>query len=198
MLGLAAGAALGGCSGIIGPVPMQLYRLDPPESPAPGPEVRWRLAVAVPDAAQALDTDRIALDRGPSRFDYFAGAAWTDRAPALIQGLLIRRFAQSGRIFAVSRDTDSLRVDYLLRTELRAFEAGYASEGAPPEVAVEIAATLIHMPLRDVAQTTLVRHAALAARNDLEAVVQAFAAATGQSLDALVLWALAAPPPGTA
>jgi cholesterol transport system auxiliary component len=195
---LVAGSAalLAGCGGIIGPVPMQLYRLAPGPDVGELPAVRWRLAIGTPVASAALDTDRIALGRTQDTLDYFAGSAWTDRLPLLWQGLLLQRFEDSGRIAGVARDTEALRADYLLQTELRAFEARYASGGGPPEILVAVEARLIRLPAREIAARLAVEERAPARANALDPIVEAFDGATGAALDRIVAWTLAAPAPG--
>lgn len=194
---LVSGAAvlLAGCSRVIGPTPMQLYRLDPPPAqPADLPTVKWRLAVATPEAIAALDSDRIALARAATVFDYYADAAWTDRAPSLVQALLVRRFEDTGRILAVSRDIDGLRIDYLLETDIREFTARYESSG-PPEIAVRIQAKLIRMPTREIVATLDADQRAAAGSNDVDAVVLAFGQALAAALDQIVAWTLRTPAP---
>ena len=77
---------LAGCSVLPEPRSAQIYRLsakvpDPPGNPIP----HIRLAIDLPNASQSLDTDRIALVQGPTRFDYYADSVWTDRLPVLLQ-----------------------------------------------------------------------------------------------------------------
>jgi cholesterol transport system auxiliary component len=190
----AAASLLAGCGHLIGPVPLELYRLEPPPAPGnAGPPVAWHLALSLPAAPEALDSERLALGRQGAGFDYFANAAWTDQVPPLLQGLLLRRFEESGRIAAVSRDTDSLKADYLLQTEIRDFQAEYASEQGPPEIRVQVAARLVRMPAREIVATLDADHRAPAARNELDAIVAAFAQATGETLDQIVAWTLATP-----
>jgi cholesterol transport system auxiliary component len=194
LLSGAAALSLAGCGHVIGPVTLKLYRLEPVTAPRTLPAVAWRLAVATPEADEAFDTERIALTRGASTLDYFADAAWTDRVPELIQELLIRRFEDSGAIVAVARDTEALRADYLLQTELRDFEARYAGAGAPTVLA-RIEARLVRMPAREIMAHLTVDPSAPAAGDDAESVVQAFDQALGAALDQILAWTLGAPPP---
>jgi cholesterol transport system auxiliary component len=193
LLSTASLVLLGGC-GLVGPVPERLYRLEPPPRAASGlPAVRWRLAVSLPLAAEALDTDRVALGRPEAGFDYFADAAWTDRVPPLVEGLLIRRFEDSGRILAVSRDTDSLASDYLLETEIHDFQADYPSPSGPPTIALRLTARLIRMPSREIIAVREVGQRVPVQRNEIEAIIAGFAVAAEAALDQIVDWTLAAP-----
>lgn len=202
---LAVGTAaclLSGCSaiqaGTFGPGPApQLYVLDPPLPAASGaPKVTWQLAVATPAASAALDTARIALSMSPNTMDYYANAAWQDQAPALVQDFLTRAFQAGGRIVAVSRDSSGVGADYLLESDLRDFEARYASPQGPPEATVGLTCRLMRVSDRRVVAAGHFVQATAAQANTLDAVVTAFDAALAAVLAQAVDWTLAAPPPG--
>ena len=106
--------------------------------------------VDTPIAPAEIDTTRVALTRSPTTIDYFANAAWSDRAPAMVQSLLIESFEQTGKIISVSRDLAVLRADYILMSELRRFEARYENGEAPPTVFVRLFVQLIKMPERTI------------------------------------------------
>jgi cholesterol transport system auxiliary component len=196
---LASGAALtlAGCAGMIGPTAApQLYVLRPHLGPASGAaKVDWALTVALPNAPLSLDTARIALQRSADTMDYYANSAWQDRVPVLVQRALIEGFEKSGKIAAVARDTEGVRADYLLQTDLRAFEARYSSPDGAPEIVVEITARLLRTPGRKIARTLQDRKTAQASANSVPAVVAAFDGATAAAVDAIVAWALNAPAP---
>src|ERR1700680_822734 len=127
---LAAGCAillLGACSGIGNSKGPQLYTLQPlATTTSEAPSLPWQLAVGVPDAPATLDSVRIALSQSATTTDYFANAEWTDRAPIMVQNLLIQSFDNSGKVKAVFRDTATLHTYYVCQTEIRDFEAQYA------------------------------------------------------------------------
>ena len=60
-----------------------------------------RLVVDIPIASESLDTDRIALIRDRTKFDYYANSLWTDRVPLLVQTLLVEAFENDGSIAQV-------------------------------------------------------------------------------------------------
>ena len=192
----AALLALAGCGSLIGPSgpPPQIYRLAPAfPAAAEGASVTWQLSISRPNTAQTLDSERIALARG-AMMDYYADAQWNDTVPRLLQSLLVEAFERSGRIAAVAGESQGLRTDYLLATELRDFDAQYDSGNGAPLVVVDIAAKLIDsrgkvVTARDTHQT------ARASQNSVASVVDAFDQATGAALTDLVAWALQAPPP---
>ena len=199
---LAGGAtiALAGCSGMIGPgAAPQLYVLRPNLGPlADAPSLDWTLTIALPSAPLSLDTARIALQRTPDTMDYYANAAWQDRAPVLVQRALLEAFEKSGKIAAVAGDTEGVRADYLLQTDLRAFEARYPTPDATPEIVVDIVARLLRTPGRKIAATLEDRKTAEAGANSVPAVVAAFDSASAAAVEAIVAWALKAPEPDKA
>ena len=193
-----AALSLSACSGMIGPGPApQLYTLSP-RFPAAGSgsAANWTLSVATPDTVDSLDSQRIALTRPPTQMDYFANAAWTDRAPVLLQGLMIEAYETSGRITSVAREAEGLNADYVLQTDLRDFDAQYDQANAPPNVTVRLEAKLIKYPDRTVVASTQITQQARAAANDMNSIVMAFNQATGAALVQLVNWSLAAPGAG--
>ena len=56
------------------------------------PSVYWQLAVEAPAAAANLNTGRIAIALTPTSTDYYAKAAWTDRAPLMVQTRIVDSF----------------------------------------------------------------------------------------------------------
>jgi len=198
LIAAAGTGLLAGCGSLqLLPQPMapQLYVLRPPIVPPMGAPVRWRLSVGTPDAPASLDTARIALSRSPTTMDYFANAAWNDRAPLLIQRLLIQTFDASGRIVSVDRDTAGLENDYLLETEIRDFEARYETPTGAPRVRIAIQAKLARMPQREIVAGLNATQEAQASANDLDSIVSAFDQAAGAAVAQIAAWTLNAPMP---
>ncbi|MGB8839605.1 MAG: ABC-type transport auxiliary lipoprotein family protein [Aliidongia sp.] len=186
---------LAGCSELGGQRPPQLYRLSARQGEASDlPAVPWQLIVSEPVAQQSLDTARIALTRSPTRLDYFADSAWTDRAPTMVQALIIEAFENSGRIVAIGRFASDLRADYVLQTELRDFEARYdGASTQPPTIEVRLDAKLVKMPDRDIIGNMIFAQEATSARNDVDSIVVAFDEALNQVLGRLVAWTVRLP-----
>ena len=195
IIGTAAAAFVAGCQVLKGPVIPQLYVLRPQVPSSMGPQVRWRLSVATPDAVASLDTPRIALTRSTTTMDYFANAAWTDRVPLLLQRQLIQAFDASGRIVSVDRDTSGLEADYLLSTEIKEFQARYDAPDGPPQIVINIQAKLARMPQRQIATNLNVTQQVGATANNLDSIVAAFNQAVGAAIGQIVSGTLAMPPP---
>jgi cholesterol transport system auxiliary component len=194
---VAAALVLAGCGGsLLGPSepPPQIYILKPEFRPIDdAPSVGWQLSIAEPDTAQTLQTARIALQRGQT-MDYYADAQWTDSTPRLLQSLVVQAFETSGRVRGIAPESAGARADYVLETETRSFQAQYPADNGVPSVVVTIVARLVTAGHGDVIGTFETSHDAQAAQNTVPAVVQAFDAATSQSLEDIVEWTLKVPP----
>ena len=151
------GLSTGGCAAaassiFLGDPPAQ-YTLTPKSTfDSTLPTVSWQLLIEPPVAASALDSVRIALKEDPFEIQYFANVAWSARAPAMVQTLLVESFENSGRIVSIGRESIGLRADYVLKSELREFQAEYGdpgmAAGAPPQIRVRLNAKLVRIPQR--------------------------------------------------
>jgi len=193
----ASSLALAACGNILGPPPAsQIYVLRPPPPPAQGgAKVGWALAIIKPDASDSLDTERIALAKSDTQLDYYANAVWPDRLPHLIQTALLAGFEASGRIESVARDDDALHADYQLSTDIRDFEARYATPDGTPTVAVTIIAHMADAHSRKIVANLAVNLTEPASANNVDAVVQAFDGALAKAIAQIVAWSLSLPPP---
>jgi cholesterol transport system auxiliary component len=147
------------------------------------------LTIELPTASASLDTDRIALTRGRTRFDYYASSVWMDRLPVLVQTLMVDAFQADGHIAEVGRDDNGLTRGYLLRTEIRGFEAHYDGLTAgPPEIAIVLELQLSTGPEGRLLGTRLITARAHASENKLDSVIMAFDSAIGGALTDSVVW----------
>lgn len=194
----AATLALSACGvdKLIGPPEApQIYVLRPTPGGTQGPRVSWALAVDRPDAANDLDTDRIAISRSANTQDYYANATWPDKLPSVVQNLLVQSFEKSGRIDQVATDEAGVHTDNILQTDIRTFEAHYAQPDGVPTAVVAIAARLISRDNHSIVARTLVEEQAPATQNSVDAAVDAFNRALSSATTRLVNWTLTAVPP---
>ncbi len=169
-----------------------LYTLNPPTDFPPGPEVRWQLVVTEPAAPRQLDTDYIALEPAPTEVKYFENARWAERAPRMIQTMLVEAFENSKRVMAVGRQAIGLRSDFVIALELRAFQAEYYGlSGTAPRIHVRLNAKIVLQPQQIITTAENFDAVVVAKANSVRAVVDAFNEATSQAIGALVQWALA-------
>ena len=177
--------------------PPMLFDLSPKSTFAPNlPKVRWQLIVEVPIAAAGLSSSRIALKRHPLRLEYYAKTSWTDLAPKMVQTLIVESFEISGKIVSVGRESAGLRSDFILKTELREFQADYTggakngAKGGAPRVRVRINAKLVLMPQRTIIAGVTIEKFITAKSNSMSAIVTAYDNALGKTLRGLVAWTL--------
>jgi cholesterol transport system auxiliary component len=118
------------------------YGIKLDERAAAGLPVTWQLAIEEPVATDPMAGSRIVLVPDDRAYGVFKDARWTDRGPRLIQTLLVQAFEDSGRITGVGRSPASIRPDFALVSDLRAFQAEYSVDGAS-EVVVVLSARLL-------------------------------------------------------
>lgn len=182
-------ALTAGCTGSMltsGNEPPEIYRLEGPALVATGDTLSLAIGVARPRSASSLDTERIAVVRAGSGFDYFAGMRWADAAPQMLQTLLVRAFAADGRFATAVASPSRVPTDLLLDVELRRFEAVYATADGPPRVRVELQATLVDSRKGTRLASFLASSEAPAERDRQAEVVAAFGVASNQALQAVV------------
>ena len=196
LLAGASGLLVAGCADLGPPPPSRLYLLKPalPRG-LPGGKVGWSLSIQLPDTSPGLDRDRIVIRRPPVGMDFYADAAWPDRLPLVVQGLLLEAFEASGRIGAVARDSDAVRADYYLASDIRDFEARYDMTDGVPVAVVRLGARMIAARTRDIAGYTEVTREIHAAENSVPAAVEALGTAFSGVLADLVPWAFGMPMP---
>ncbi len=187
--------ALAGCSGVLGSsAPAHLYRVTPKSTyPANLPHRPVQILVDVPLAPAGLDSSRIALSRTAVSIDYFADSEWTDRAPLLVQTALVESFENSNTINAIDRESVGLRADFILKTEIRHFEAVYDSPNGPPDVWAAINVRLVNPSNRDIVAQSSFERRQRASANDVPSVIAAFDEAIGGLMKDIVVWTVTNP-----
>ncbi len=183
------GAALAGCAAISGgPPPRDIYTLSAPRDfGTSAKRSRAQILIAAPKAVSALDTDNIAVVSDGIAISYFGGAAWSDRAPQLLQRKIIESFENSGRVRAVGQPGEGLLIDYQIATDIRAFEL--AVDGG--RVArVEFSAKIIDDRNGRVRASRTFHAVARASSDSVGDAVSAMDRATDECLVDLVNWTL--------
>lgn len=192
-LALAAAFAASACQGLIPGAsrdPPRLYELTPKSTFDPRlPRVRSQLVVETPDSASGLQTSRIAVKQKPTTLDYYARSEWTDLAPRLVQTKLIESFENTGKIVAVGREGSGLRSDYVLKSELRHFEA-QLYDAEKPQIRVVINVKLVKMPAREIIANRSFERTHPIGKADVDELVEGFDEALGGALKRIVEWAI--------
>lgn len=180
----------------------RLYVLTPKSTyPTDIQVVNWQLLVDAPISPAGLNTARIALQDSPIELRYFSNASWTDFAPQMVQALTVESFENSGKIVSVGREQIGLRSDFLLKTELREFQAEYEERipdnatalgptESPPWARVRINAKLVRMPQREIIAHHTFERRIRAKANTMSDIIDAFDEALGKALKSMVVWTL--------
>ena len=183
----------GGCGSLLpgtGPSP-DLYNLTPKSTfPSDIPIIEEQLVIEEPLAAGGLDTFRIAFRTSPTELDYFSSARWTERAPRMVQTLMVESFENSQAIVAVGRQAIGLRSDYSLKIELREFQAEYFDGDQRPVIRVRLNAKLVRQPRQLIVASRSFESKLPAEAAGMRAIVAAFDLALGHVLKDLVVWTL--------
>lgn len=121
---------LGGCSAIsaldAAATPLDTYDLGPASGTQTGPRTAATLLVARPEAAAPIATDRLMIRPTPAAVTYLPDARWSDDLPVVVQSLLIRSIAATGRIGYVGKTDGGPVPDTVLLVRIDAFEVEVA------------------------------------------------------------------------
>jgi cholesterol transport system auxiliary component len=126
--------ALAACSLPAKPVPT--YDLIAPRDFGKVRQARGLIEVAVPNALQVLDTEKIEAEPTVGVVTYLSDAQWSDRLPKLLQARIIEAFENSSRIKTVARVGDKVNADAQLVTDIRTF--GIQGNDAVVELSVKL------------------------------------------------------------
>jgi cholesterol transport system auxiliary component len=185
---------LAACTGVLpgaGPAPT-LFTLTPKNTfRADLAKVGWQLVVEEPLAAGGLDTNKIAVMPNALELQYYADARWTERAPRMVQTLLVESFENTGKIVAVGRQAVGLRSDFNLKSELREFQTEYRAGETAPRVRVRLNVKLIEQPRQEIIASRNFEHVEQPKSAAMPDVIDAFDEALGKVLRRTVEWTLA-------
>lgn len=194
--GLVVALILSGCAGLgtlnQAATPTDLYLLTPKSTFSSSlPNLRQQIVVEEPTATAAVDTDRIAVQPSPLEVQYLPGARWVDRAPLIVQALLIESYENSHKVAAVGRSAVGLRADYIIVTDLREFQARISGEGdGPLEVQVTLNIKVIDAYLDRIVASSSFAETAVAADDEVDNIVGAFDEALGDAMRDAVEWSI--------
>jgi cholesterol transport system auxiliary component len=182
-----------GCSSLIPGAdrqPPRLYEPSPKTTFATDlPTIRHQIIVETPQAAAGLNTAKIAIKEKRHTLDYYARVEWTDVAPRLVQTMVLKSFENTRKVLAVGREGSGLRADYIVKIDLRNFQAELY-DGDVPEANVEFIAKLVRMPDREIVADFAYQRKWKAKSKDLDDVIDAFNESLGGVMKRIVEWAI--------
>jgi len=191
---LTAPIMLGGCSGLID-LPgsedaPQVYQLTAPaEIDGDFGETDWRILVDEPDASRSIDTDRIALRPSEVELSYYAKSKWADRAPRMIQDLMIQSLENANAVQYAGRGPSGMSAQYLVTGTLDSFHAEYTSGN--PVVSVGLKLNLIDQRTGRILESAAFKSEIESDKDQVKAVVLAFNEATQSVMRDAASWTLA-------
>jgi len=195
ILPLLCSLLLGGCATLTSitdaTTPLQAYGLRAPtEAPDTRGSLRRDLVIETPTAGGALDTDRILIRPDPFQAAYLPQARWTDTAPVMLQGLMLRSFEDSGALRYVGRRPIGGTADYLLLSELTDLQAELAPDGETVTTRLRLTARLVREADATILGSRTIETTAPATSTKAADVVAGLDAATRAGLRELTAWAL--------
>lgn len=188
---LGAAATLGGCSALSSlndaATPIDTYDLAPAPATSSGGGSGRTMLVARPDAPAGIATDRIMVRSGPAAITYLPDARWADDLPAVVQSLLVRSIAGTGRMGYVGPSEGGPVPDLALLARVDHFEVDVAGEAAQVRIAISL--TMLRDRDQSVLRTRAFFGRAIAA-SDLPAdVIAAFQSVLDRMLPEMAAWA---------
>ena len=179
--------ALVGCSGgLFAKGPATAYNLAAASDfPKRAPRPRGQLVVVEPTALAPYDSERILVRPSPGEAATLGDAQWEDRLPKLFQARLIQSFENASRLRAVGRPADRIATDYVLVTDIRAFEISAADNAA----VIEIAAKIVREGAGRIIAARVIRVAVPTTSTAAPGAIDALNEAFGKAAREIVLWA---------
>jgi cholesterol transport system auxiliary component len=143
------------------------------------------LTVAAPRALKSLDSERIAHRPEALELQYYAGADWVDRAPQMLQMLMIRSFQNCTSLQVTAQEQPGPAGEFLLTSLLQDFqsEAGSAH--------ITLVATIARSNRRQDSKTQMFQASAVASGDHMENMVAAFDTAFAEVMGKMMNWVLA-------
>jgi cholesterol transport system auxiliary component len=187
---LGAAATLGGCSALSSlndaATPLDTYDLAPAPATDAGRGTGQTLLVARPTAPAGIATDRIMVKPGAAAITYLPDARWVDELPAVMQSLLIRSIAGTGRMGYVGPSEGGPVPDLALLTRIDSFEVYVSGEAVTARI--DISLSLLRDRDQSVIKTRAFRNEATAVSDQPTDIVAAFQAILDGLLPEMARW----------
>lgn len=174
LLGLSA------CTLMSRPEPASHYRLPPVDwRPSDQAALTQTLRISRPAASISLAGSRILVMTESHRFEAYKGARWVSPLPQLWRDWLVDSFTRDGGIPTIVTDGDPWRADWELSGTIGAFQVEY--HNGLPQAVVRFDAHLADIGSGDIVAARRFEASAIAAGEDVAAVI----AALGEASDTL-------------
>ncbi|MEP2531925.1 ABC-type transport auxiliary lipoprotein family protein [Shimia sp.] len=172
----------------------ELYSLTPKSTfDSSLPRLRQQIVVEEPTATAAVDTDQVAVMPNALQVQYLPGVRWVDRAPLIVQSLLIESFENSGRVAAVGRSTVGLRPDYMIVTDIREFQATLVNredEESALQAEVRLNIKIVDAYSDHIVGSSSFEKIRVSASDEMIDIATAFDGALGSAMRGAVEWSI--------
>lgn len=190
LIAIAVAVPLAGCASMLFGKgdPVQLYRFGAePATTAAVSGSRFGVLKGSTDFVEAAAGDKIlTLTQGQAA--YIKDARWVSPASILFDELVDRTFQGSdGRARLITRG-EVAKADYVLKLDMRTFEARYPAPKMAPEVVVETRALLTRNDNREVVGERIFTANVQASENRVAAIADAFDRASDQVVGEIYTW----------
>ncbi|HXV00693.1 MAG TPA: ABC-type transport auxiliary lipoprotein family protein [Caulobacteraceae bacterium] len=191
LVAAALSAALAGCISVLPKAaPAQLYTFGEamPAANAPTNQPRFAIEVLPITFDRAAGGDRI-LTMSGNEAAYIKGARWDTGAQYLFESALTNAFAADAGPARLIARGEQARPDYVLKLEVRTFEARYVGgRGAAPTAMVTVYAVLSKNGDRALTADRVFTASIPASENRVGAIASAYDQAVTQTLGQLARW----------
>lgn len=185
--------SLGGCSALntlaTASEPLKTYDLQPAAGSKTGRRTSRALMIARPQTLAVLATDRIAIKPDALSVTYLPDARWVDDLPAVVQSLLVRSIAGTGRIAYVGVSEGGPVPDNVMLVRIDAFEARTLPQGGF-EVMIDLDLTLVNDRDQSIDASRRFQQSTRLADDSIETVITVFQATLSDLLPLIADWTL--------
>lgn len=188
---LALTIALAGCSLWPSPTePSRKYTLGYTTAKSDVSAMKVHLLVDMPSVYPPLDTLRITLRPTERAIDYLADGEWANRLGSLIQESIVYSLQNSNKLASVSRPSEGIKVDKVLKIEVRGFEVDIFSQPPAKIAQVDYLVQIAEMPSRRVQAAQAFRARVNVTEENLDAYIKALNQAHLDATSKMIEWAL--------
>lgn len=175
---LIATAALAACSILQSREADKLYVLKAQIATA-AQTLPLSLKIGRPEAGPGLESNRIAVQEGPSKLNYYEGVAWPSPFPEVAQSFLSDAFEQSRSFRMVGTDEQGMKSDLTLLTDILNAETDRG--GDAPVVKLRLSVKLVSSSSREALATKVIEKNITAQSGGMEGVIAAYTQAFNEA-----------------
>lgn len=182
--------SLGGCFPRLDPGPAPAHMRLNPAMPGhiDGKRVKQQITVALPQLAEDIDNDRIAVVVQGREIRHFSGARWSSGLGGVMNDSFARALESTGAFEGVGGEMDGLAARYRLNSDVSLFALEYQSETSLPEARFSASFRLMDAHEAQVIAAKQIELSVPATGSDAASLVAALEKALEQGLAEMCRW----------